>query len=1271
MDTIKIYEFSTGIDLQGTSDNWWSSKFTGYMNNTLGYIPEAVQDAISDALFDVAEGKATDKPAIIGREVEKQGDAWSVIAVVTAAKDEKGRTISVYRYFLTQGKGKLGDLVWWYFGDAKKPIFDPFNKPSDYYPYKIYPTKEQNIEKLLKTDNFQELLKLLNGDEKTIVIPHDLKCQNEEFNILWAKSNDQFESIPSPKNRIKEGKTIKLGGSEPREQNGQQIGSDIYIEGLPLYIGHFLVNNEGTKFSPKKDMFNQFEIKGSLLTSDAAVSVKHSDEIVFENNNQKYYFTYYDYKDMPLAINELAIRQLVKQYLMEVYKTNPISVQDLNNFLNYKLGQLNPEQKKQKAEKYLKQIHNNKNLQVTTEELEGFIDSKLDKMEEEKQKELAKEYLLYEYRLSNKPQDESVNVNDHVTQQMSDMSPKTIRCYACKQMTTTTGYKTQDNSSLFQNELDDFIAYKLDSWVKNNQIDENIKKSWSNKYKECKLKLTQSDLPLFVQQLINKPGIIQQTFEKLKNIPSQYLVAWAYNVEGLTKPWSFEVVFPASAEAEEVIKKEKEEGVTIPKPVEGQYGVSIALNNLANQGKVTTSYLDDINKAVAPESQQIYTEQIWEKSVFDQLDIQKAKNHPSYPPVYVRLYLLYGLILPQHFSSFLKWLAQKNSNVQSDKIDVHLNQKSIQAKREQAPYNTALKLSETMNHELSKDNHSYLLHKVSQNIKQLLIKLISPGSLTEEDELLKEWLLLDQKGLWGEACQWLITKLSEDIEQLKKNYEEARQNLIDSYKKMKPPNDLSPKSETEMLNNESDDRHNYRQKYASENLKILNESGWGDVKKTFIDLIWKKPPHRKSEYLKLAEFLYKISDSYAKTDQLVSKEGYSVSGYFYQISQGKIPTSVWEKMGDSRDPNNKNKYPDFLVRKLRWWEKLFGGIKNFVEKQYKFWFNPDLQPKPFKPLLLRYFVISAFILLLGIILFDILEFSPKKLSKESLIGAKKFFATFRIRDNEENSKDEPDLFEELYKIPNDFSTYLGVAPKDSQDAIIQILQESRSSKATVTLTWNTDKEQWNKNEPQWKTAIRAYQQKIKDAKPDLNVEVNGLLRNEDDTDKRLRCEIIEKLQADNKLIADKKSITGVTESKVEECAEKYGVQKITATDKTGSPGNNGGTSIPSKSPTATSWDATVKAFIALRDEFTRLGKPQTTVEQAITSKVFAVGNYQYMSDNEKGWTEKIREFQKKSGIVTPTGYMSKGDQMYNKLKCEVAKELNLTDKVPDCPAHSN
>jgi hypothetical protein len=301
--------------------------------------------------------------------------------------------------------------------------------------------------------------------------------------------------------------------------------------------------------------------------------------------------------------------------------------------------------------------------------------------------------------------------------------------------------------------------------------------------------------------------------------------------------------------------------------------------------------------------------------------------------------------------------------------------------------------------------------------------------------------------------------------------------------------------------------------------------------------------------------------------------------------------------------------------------------------------------------------------LLGIILFDILEFSPKKLSKESLIGAKKFFATFRIRDNEENSKDEPDLFEELYKIPKDFSTYLGVAPKDSQDAIIQILQDSGSSEGTVTLTWSTDKKQWNKNEPQWKTAIRAYQEKIEVAKPDLNVGFNGLLRKGDDTDKRLRCEIIQKLQA------DEKSITGVTKDKVQECAKKYGVEGIKA-DKTGSPANNGGTSIPSTPSPAISWNATVTAIDALRDEFVKMGQDESTVEDAIIKNIAAGFAYEFKADNQDDWIPKIKKFQKENSI-TETGFISQSDETYKALKCKVAEEFKLADQVSDCPANSN
>lgn len=44
------------------------------------------------------------------------------------------------------------------------------------------------------------------------------KILKKGFNILWVKPDNQSMLIPFPKNRIKEGKTIKLGGSEPRDR---------------------------------------------------------------------------------------------------------------------------------------------------------------------------------------------------------------------------------------------------------------------------------------------------------------------------------------------------------------------------------------------------------------------------------------------------------------------------------------------------------------------------------------------------------------------------------------------------------------------------------------------------------------------------------------------------------------------------------------------------------------------------------------------------------------------------------------------------------------------------------------------------------------------------------------------------------------------------------------------------------------------------------------------------------------------------------------------
>ena len=78
MSTIEIHEFSTGINVQGTPDNWWSVGFSGgYMNSTLSYIPRSVQQEIAADLFYLSEFAVQKKTAIIGREVKLGQEEWS------------------------------------------------------------------------------------------------------------------------------------------------------------------------------------------------------------------------------------------------------------------------------------------------------------------------------------------------------------------------------------------------------------------------------------------------------------------------------------------------------------------------------------------------------------------------------------------------------------------------------------------------------------------------------------------------------------------------------------------------------------------------------------------------------------------------------------------------------------------------------------------------------------------------------------------------------------------------------------------------------------------------------------------------------------------------------------------------------------------------------------------------------------------------------------------------------------------------------------------
>jgi hypothetical protein len=129
---IAIHEFSTGIQIEWTEDgNWVSKGFTGqYMNRTSKTIPPAIEQAIENKAFAVAEGSVDDVPTIIGRVVLDSSQAWSVVAVVTRGRDDQNRKLAVYRFFFTEGEGSLPTILTWLKQQQHENqpiIFDPLN----------------------------------------------------------------------------------------------------------------------------------------------------------------------------------------------------------------------------------------------------------------------------------------------------------------------------------------------------------------------------------------------------------------------------------------------------------------------------------------------------------------------------------------------------------------------------------------------------------------------------------------------------------------------------------------------------------------------------------------------------------------------------------------------------------------------------------------------------------------------------------------------------------------------------------------------------------------------------------------------------------------------------------------------------------------------------------------------------------------------------------------------------------------------------------------
>lgn len=143
MSSIQIHEFSTGIIPERTADGGWiSCGFTGqYMNVTLNSIPYEVERSIANKEFAVSEGAFRDRPPMIGREIVSDGGMLSVVAVVTKGKDEKGRSASLYRYFLTDAPKGLEKILAWIRSEERAGrgvVFNPFDRKDINHPNESY-----------------------------------------------------------------------------------------------------------------------------------------------------------------------------------------------------------------------------------------------------------------------------------------------------------------------------------------------------------------------------------------------------------------------------------------------------------------------------------------------------------------------------------------------------------------------------------------------------------------------------------------------------------------------------------------------------------------------------------------------------------------------------------------------------------------------------------------------------------------------------------------------------------------------------------------------------------------------------------------------------------------------------------------------------------------------------------------------------------------------------------------------------------------------------
>jgi len=290
---LEIHEFSTGILTEGDRSNWVSKRFTvGYMNATIDPIPNIVEVAISNNLFQTVGGHPN-QPAIVGRVLEGKTDRWSVVAVVTTGEDFEGRTLSAFRYFLAEGTENIHAIVGWLEErrrENKLPIFNPFDSKRLGQSHKVtIETPESIIPDInwlneptasVTEANYQISLQDIN-DLAYAKSHQNRKPISWAYNVYSLKSPDRFQIIHPVNDASRNAIHLALSGS--RQQPKALQASDVRLDPkilLKNLIGQLIPSDDLVI-----DLLEQMRERSTFnngLSQDIAANKRYWEE-VFES----------------------------------------------------------------------------------------------------------------------------------------------------------------------------------------------------------------------------------------------------------------------------------------------------------------------------------------------------------------------------------------------------------------------------------------------------------------------------------------------------------------------------------------------------------------------------------------------------------------------------------------------------------------------------------------------------------------------------------------------------------------------------------------------------------------------------------------------------------------------------------------------------------------------------------------------------------------------------------------------------------------------------